>query len=247
MGNSRVFGEDTRLPDLVRELGASSGMPLTREEAEKLEKRANRFSVSQTFLALETSLLQLFFIFQLNNAALTFEEIEKLYANLGIPEDQREKENVETREFRHEAVHITGFDINVQREDLHNYFKDFNPIACEWPDGRSANIIWSYEQSALKAIWNLSRPIAASDDDIMAENSYSQEEVKEKLIAKFEETAAGTPIDIKEFGFSAPILGGPWRVGKPSRLDNWKSSNAIFMRLARKTEGMWKKWNNFCV
>ena len=77
MGNSRVFGEDTRLPDLVRELGASSGMPLTREEAEKLEKRANRFSVSQILFPLKTNFHQLFFTFQLNNAALTFEEIEK--------------------------------------------------------------------------------------------------------------------------------------------------------------------------
>ena len=89
----------------------------------------------------------------------------------------------------------------------------------------------------MKALWNLSRPISQSDDDIMSENALTREEKREKILAKFQDTPNDTPIDVKELGITVPTDGGPWRIGKPSDLENWKTSDTIFMRLARKSEG----------
>merc|ERR1719492_383692 len=204
----------SRLPDLVREL--EPGIELNRATVEKMEARAKRFQLG-------------------SNAGINFDEIEKLYTNLGIPENQRLKENEELREFRHEAVHITGFENKVQNEDLFKYFGEYNPVNYEWCDGKSANIVWALEASAPKALANLSRPISETDnDDAMSDSVLSPEEQKEKLIAQFEGTTNDTPIDVKELGITVPLQGGPWRIGKPSNLENWKNSTAIFMRLARK-------------
>ena len=55
----------------------------------------------------------------------------------------------------------------------------------QWCDGKSANIVWALEASALKALANLSRPISETDnDDAMSDSVLSPEEQKEKLIAQ---------------------------------------------------------------
>ena len=54
----------------------------------------------------------------------------------------------------------------------------------QWCDGKSANIVWALEASALKALANLSRPISETDDDSMSDSVLSPEEQKEKLIAQ---------------------------------------------------------------
>ena len=95
---------------MVREI-EPSGINLDREAVEKMEARAKRFGSKSN--------------------ALNFDDIEKLYTDLGIPEEQRLKENDEIREFRHEAVHITGFDSKVQHEDLFKYFEDYKPVSGE--------------------------------------------------------------------------------------------------------------------
>ena len=65
-----------------------------------------------------------------------------------------------------------------------------------------------------------------------------QPNVKKKhYFFQFEGTPNDIPIDVKEVGFMVPTQGGPWRIGKPSNLENWKTSIAIFMRLPRKNEG----------
>ena len=51
------------------------------------------------------------------------------------------------------------FCFQVQTADLGEYFKDFNPVSCEWCDGKSANIVWGLDASAAKAMCYLSRPI----------------------------------------------------------------------------------------
>ena len=94
----------------MREL--EPGIELDRATVEKMEARAKRFQLG-------------------SNAGINFDEIEKLYSNLGIPENQRLKENEELREFRHEAVHITGFENKVQNEDLFKYFGEYNPVNYE--------------------------------------------------------------------------------------------------------------------
>ena len=93
----------------MREL--EPGIELDRATVEKMDARAKRF--------------------QLSTAGINFDEIEKLYTNLGIPENQRLKENEELREFRHEAVHITGFENKVQNEDLFKFFEEYNPVNYE--------------------------------------------------------------------------------------------------------------------
>ena len=47
--------------------------------------------------------------------------------------------------------------------DLGEYFKDFNPVSCEWCDGKSANIVWGLDASAAKAMCYLSRPIGKTN------------------------------------------------------------------------------------
>ena len=55
----------------------------------------------------------------------------------------------------------------------------------QWCDGKSANIVWALEASALKALANLSRPISETDnDEAMSDSVLSPEEQKEKLIAQ---------------------------------------------------------------
>ena len=49
--------------------------------------------------------------------------------------------------------------LQVTTTDLGEYFKDFNPVSCEWCDGKSANIVWGLDASAAKAMCYLSRPI----------------------------------------------------------------------------------------
>ena len=114
---------------------------------------------------------------------------------------------------------------------------EYNQISLQWCGGKSANVVWTFEGSSLKALWNLSRPISQSDDDIMSENTLTREEKREKILAMFQDTPNDTPIDVKELGITVPTDGGPWRIGKPSDLENWKTSDTIFMRLARKSEG----------
>ena len=60
-----------------------------------------------------------------------------------------------------------------------------NLLFFQWCDGKSANIVWALEASALKALANLSRPISETDnDDAMSDSVLSPEEQKEKLIAQ---------------------------------------------------------------
>ena len=64
--------------------------------------------------------------------------------------------------------------------------KNLQLFYFQWCDGKSANIVWALEASALKALANLSRPISESTDgdDTMSDSVLSPEEQKEKLIAQ---------------------------------------------------------------
>jgi hypothetical protein len=156
-------------------------MAIDRESTEKMEARAKRF--------------------QLENAGhVNYDDVQKLYDVLNIPADQRGGDNVEDRSYRLEAVHLTGFDSTVQKEDLFNYFAEFSPVALEWVNAKSANILWAIEISAAKALCSLSRPIANQDDDELmvidaaASNGAAETDGqsddpaknREKLLAKFE-------------------------------------------------------------
>ena len=142
-----------------------------------------------------------------------------MYSSLGIPKDD------DSKEFRKEAIHITGFSNKVTAEDLQAYFKDFNPIGAEWCDGKSANVLWAIDASAAKAMCYLSRPIT----DEMTENDAPNA----NLEGKFESTKFNEAINIKQFNLPEMPQSGQWRIGKPSNLDNWKDAKAIFMRLSR--------------
>ena len=85
-------------------------------------------------------------------------------------------------------------------DDLGEYFKDFNPVSCEWCDGKSANIVWALDASAAKAMCYLSRPIGQSEDNQMENDAPNGANKKDSLLQHFENTQFNDAVDTKEFG-----------------------------------------------
>lgn len=211
----RVVNFGKSLPDLVQSLGGSGVSSQDPDFAQKKEARAKRFQLSNTI------------------PEPSFDDVQGMYESLEVPKDQLEKAAIE-RDFRFETIHITGFSTKITTDDLGEYFKDFNPISCEWCDGKSANIVWALDGSAAKAMCYLSRPLGQAES---MENDAPNVGADENLNSKFESTSFNDPIDPKLLGLEiSQPANGPWRLGKPSSLANWQDSPVIFMRLSRKTD-----------
>lgn len=87
-------------------------MAIDRQSLEKMEARAKRFQLK-------------------TGPTVTFDDVLKVYDSLDIPEDQRSTDNIENRDFRLGAIHITGIDSSASSDDLFEYFKEFTPISFE--------------------------------------------------------------------------------------------------------------------
>jgi len=214
-GDSNYDMSQKTLPDLVQQLGGS-GVTHDPKFAQKKEARAKRFQ-------LEGQLPE-----------PSYNDVQLMYDSLEVPKDQRDPESTE-KLHRFETIHITGFSTKVTTTDLGEYFKDFNPVSCEWCDGKSANIVWGLDASAAKAMCYLSRPIGQSEDNQMENEAPNGENKKDSLVQQFEKNIFNDAVDTKEFGIKDAPAGGPWRIGKPSDLENWKDTS-IFMRLSRQND-----------
>ena len=106
------------------------------------------------------------------------------------------------------TILFTGFSTKVTTEDLGEYFKEFNPVSCEWCDGKSANIVWGLDASAAKAMCYLSRPIGTTSEDAAMENEAANGLEKSEALAKrFENSQFNDVINIKEIDITEPTKG----------------------------------------
>lgn len=84
---------------------------LKKIDAIKFEERAKRFGLNFS-----------------GNRIVTQKEIDELYANIGIDENERH--------FRLDTLHLTGID-GLTTKDVFEYLEDYKPVSLEWVDGTS--------------------------------------------------------------------------------------------------------------
>ena len=241
------------MQDLVQSIDAGGLTGLDRQATERMTARAKRFNLEGSNRGPEFS----------------FEDYVSLYDSLNIPRNERpdghqgddETEEEDSpkkrtrRQFRLQAVTVRGFGPGTDKEDVHHYFREFNPVSMELVDGNTVNVVWALPASAAKALLSLSRPLVergaemevnevkaseVSDNDEDGEDKEMREESKrgkENLITEAElaqrfNEAPDTPVYTDEIEGSVPD--GVWRIGKPPQKEDSKAGT-IFMTLAPAT------------
>ncbi|KPI91530.1 PREDICTED: uncharacterized protein C17orf85 homolog [Papilio xuthus] len=111
---------------------------LEKVDAHKLEERAKRFGFSLT-----------------GNRVVTQEQIDDLYNNFGIKEGNE-------RHFRFDTLHLAGID-GLSTKDIFEYLEDYKPVAIEWIDNNSCNIVCQDHIAVALALLLHSREITDED------------------------------------------------------------------------------------
>ncbi|XP_068629866.1 nuclear cap-binding protein subunit 3-like [Battus philenor] len=107
---------------------------LEKVDAYKLEERAKRFGFSLT-----------------GNRVITQKQIDKLYRNFGIKDGNE-------RHFRFDTIHLSGVD-GLTTKEVFEYLEDYKPVAIEWVDDKSCNIVCQDHISVALALLLHSREI----------------------------------------------------------------------------------------
>ncbi|CAK1545361.1 unnamed protein product [Leptosia nina] len=84
-------------------------------DASKLEERAKRFGLNLS-----------------GNRIVTQQQIDELYANIGIEGNERH--------FRLDTIHLTGID-GLNTKDVFEYLEEYKPVSLEWVDATSCNVV----------------------------------------------------------------------------------------------------------
>ncbi len=154
------------MQDLVRSIDAGGLVGLDRQATEKMSARARRFNLDSAARGTE----------------FAYEDYVQLYDSFNVPQEEREiadggdeDDSAEERSrarrkkrgvFRLQAVTVKGFGPGTDKSDVHDYFKDFNPVSMELVDGNTVNVVWALPSSAAKAMLSLSRPIMERGDEM---------------------------------------------------------------------------------
>ncbi|CAK1581857.1 unnamed protein product [Parnassius mnemosyne] len=149
MSDSEMLTEDLVEPTLINEVKHTvlykrdkNGFvveQLEKVDASKIEERAKRFGVSLT-----------------GNRIITQKQIDELYQNFGI-------KDVNERHFRFDTLHLNGID-GLSTKEIFEYLEDYKPVAIEWIDDNSCNIVCQDHISVALALLLHSREI--NDDNL---------------------------------------------------------------------------------
>jgi hypothetical protein len=147
--------------DLVRSIDAGGLGGIDRQVTEKMSARAKRFNLEN------------------KSSEFQYEDFIKLYDRLGVPEEEREGEAAANDDgsdapaprsnppqFRLQAITVKGFGRDTDKNDVHEYFKDFNPISMEYVDATTINVVWALASSAALAMLGLSRPLLEREEEM---------------------------------------------------------------------------------
>ncbi|CAH4029643.1 nuclear cap-binding protein subunit 3-like [Pieris brassicae] len=111
---------------------------LAKIDSIKFEERAKRFGLNLS-----------------GNRIVTQKQIDELYANIGIEENERH--------YRLDTLHITGID-GLTTKDVFEYLEDYKPVSLEWVDSTSCNMVCQDHIAAALALLVHSHEI--SDDSL---------------------------------------------------------------------------------
>lgn len=103
----------------------------------------------------------------------------------------------------------------MSTQDIFDYFKDFKPIAVEWINDSSCNVIWKNETHAANALLGMSIPHTEDEE----ENKMNEDSDKKSKIINFKRKSRQPP------------LGARWRKGVKS-----VKEYQIYMRFMRQTD-----------
>lgn len=109
--------------------------------------------------------------------------------------------------YRREAIHLYGVD-ELSTSDIFDYLKEYKPVAVEWINDHSCNVVWKNENHAANALLGMSLVY--------------EDEVKDDAENKEEE---------EDTGNRKPPQGTKWRIGAKSI-----KGYQIYMRYARKID-----------
>ncbi|KAJ8934164.1 hypothetical protein NQ314_013546 [Rhamnusium bicolor] len=198
-----------------------------KEEQEKLQERARRFSLKPD---------------EIHN--FTDADLEELHDSLGITADN--EDNV-----RFDAVHILGTE-KMSTEDVLEYFMKYAPTGIEWISDDSCNVIWSEHVSAARAMFYISKVVqgmpAREPCDPFAKEFLDIEELEEgtgrSILLKNKNREVElkvdneilpsrhsfkNAVDISEI--TIPIPPGYWRLG-----EKHPKAKCLLVRFAFKTD-----------
>ncbi|CAH1986530.1 unnamed protein product [Acanthoscelides obtectus] len=216
-------------PDIVDKLNTktifTTGINIfDKQEQEKLQERARRF-------ALKPDEIKTF----------TEADLAELYESLGI-NSKNECEN------RFDAVHMIGI-TGMTAEDILEYFAKYAPLAIEWIDKDSCNVLWLENITAARAMFYTSKAVngmpAREPVDTFAKeflDDVEEEETGESILVKKQKGDELTitdilphkvniegGVDISQIAIRIPP--GYWRLGEPH-----PKSKCILMRYSLQTD-----------
>lgn len=123
--------------------------------------------------------------------------------------------------FRKEALHLFGVD-ELSTDELFEYFKDYKPLAVEWINDSSCNVIWRNEVHAANALLGMS----VEYDETKESDSF----LKNVPDAEDGEVEDGE-VDESKFAKRLPPQGCRWRKGVKS-----VKKHQIYIRFVRKSD-----------
>lgn len=103
----------------------------------------------------------------------------------------------------------------MSTQDIFDYFKDFKPIAVEWINDSSCNVIWKNETHAANALLGMSIPHTEDEE----ENKINEDSDKKLKIMNFKRKSRQPPLGVR------------WRKGVKS-----VKEYQIYMRYMRQTD-----------
>lgn len=221
----RSWMENLQSPKIYKNKsgGFTTGLDLiSQDNAEILDKRAERFGLEKEEISLPTN-------------------ISALYESMGISIENRN--SAKMKNIRLDSLHMRGVN-ELNTSEIFHYFRDYGPASVEWINDISCNVVWLDEASCARALIGVSKPLGPKEvkesdqqdaDDINIDQKLSPPESnddqdKESMDVS-DDSQEISSTSKSSASFDIPVPPGHWRLGSPH-----PKAKTVLLRFATKDD-----------